>query len=260
MVQFSFLRFLVLCYSLLPLLAEDEKKFPWKCPTTFQCGKFGELQFPFTNTSNLGCGLPIMHCGDGNQFKTVHSPKTIYRLESIDGINSVSVTDHRLKKMLKYRNCTAFTYDLKAALPPNSSMLSFQIEMKNNITLLRCKHALANSTKYIYHISCNDSEIYYPSQNFETGKDNMVENECSTLELPISSSPPVDNSTDIYTFLHAEFRMLISVSDNCLKCQENGTQCDVHNFHCTSSKEGADPRRSKLAVDIILKTGIIYMF
>ncbi|TKY69331.1 serine/threonine-protein kinase [Spatholobus suberectus] len=238
MVQHTFLRFLILCYSLLvlPLLAEDEKKYQGKCPASFQCGRFGELQFPFTNTSNMGCGLPITGCDDQNASKKVQSSdRTSYKLKSVDGINSISVIDQHLRKLLNSKSCEAFNYDLNATLPPSSPMLHFQVEMEHSITLLRCNHPLGNSTKYINHIRCNHSDIYYPSQYF--GTDDMSEHACSTIQLPIDSSTPVDNSTDLYSLLHARFRMLISVSEDCRKCQENGIQCQVDNFHCESTDD-----------------------
>ncbi|RDX60118.1 LEAF RUST 10 DISEASE-RESISTANCE LOCUS RECEPTOR-LIKE PROTEIN KINASE-like 1.1, partial [Mucuna pruriens] len=236
MAQYSFLRFLVLCYSLLPLLAEDEKKYQGNdCPASLQCGQFKELQFLFSNTSNQGCDFRIWGCDVQYAFKIVQSSnRTWYESESMDGNNSFSVIDHTLRKLLNSRNCKALTYNLNAPLPPSSPMLHFQVKMEHNITLLRCKHRLQNSTKYIYHLSCNHSDIYYPAQHF--GTDDMSENACSTIHLQINSPNPVDNSTDLYSFLHAKFWMLILVSKYCRKCPENGIQCQVDNFRCVSAK------------------------
>ncbi|KAJ1390542.1 Wall-associated receptor kinase, C-terminal [Sesbania bispinosa] len=254
MVQYSLLRFLVLCYSLLPLLAEDGRKYQRNCPTSFHCGKFGHIQFPFTNKNNLDCGLPIRGCDDQNAATEVQlSNQTWYEFESINGNNSISVIDHKLQRLLASRSCNAFTYNIHATRPPSTPVLHFQIEMEHSITLLRCRHASYRpSNKYIKYTSCNGYDIYYHTQSPET--DDMytgTENACSTIQLPIKSSPSMDYSTGtaLYNLLTAGFRIILLLSEDCGKCYENGGQCQVdkESLYCAGSKEQADPPQPRKA-------------
>ncbi|KAK7308239.1 hypothetical protein VNO77_41841 [Canavalia gladiata] len=263
MVHYTFLHLIFLCYFVLPLLAEDERQHKGNCPTYFNCSQFGELQFPFTNTSNLDCGLLIKGCDDQNAHKNVPSSNgTWFRLESIKGNNSISVLDLMLLKYLNSGSCNAFTYDFNATLPPSSPILHFQVKMEHSITVLRCKQAL-DSEIFNFYKNCDGYDIYYPVKF--SGIHDMYpgsENACSTIQLPIKSSSAVDNFPDLYSLLSAKFTILILVSEDCRKCHENGTQCQVDNglLHCASSKGEADPPQPKqavLRVVTILKIGLV---
>ncbi|XP_061368214.1 uncharacterized protein LOC133311215 [Gastrolobium bilobum] len=236
MVSQSLLRFLVLCYSLLLLLAEDEKEYQGNSPRSFHCGELGDIQFPFTNKTNPKCGLPIRGCDDQNAAKEVQlANQTWYEIESIEGNNSIFVTDHNLRGLLSSRSCNAFSYYLNAILPPNSPILHFQIEMEHNISLLRCKNTSSRRiNQYIKYTSCNGYDIYYPTQS--PGTYTSSENACSTIHLPIL--PIGYNFTDLFKSFAAAIRILILLTDECRECYENGGQWQLHRglFHCASSK------------------------
>ena len=246
MIQNRHLCLFVLCCCI-PLLSAANERISngGKCPGSFHCASLGLVHFPFTNTSDRDCGLHIEGCEGKEQKAFLEIGKsTSYKIESITEDNKISVHDDVLRNFLKSKDCNVFKYHPK--LPPNSSIMSFEIEMEQS-SVYKCNRDVkvrspGNFKKYT---NCVGYDIYYNfSRDRIKGKSPGVSSSCSKIQLP--SLPPLPslphNSSDPFSFLTSEFQIRVKLSKECNNCyNEKEGQCRLKQggFYCDTAKATA---------------------
>ena len=205
---FFFLSHLVLLHS-----AEAEEKRKWPdCLPLFQCGKFGTIGFPFTNSSHPPrCGLLPVNC-DGTP-PTIQLPRNLsetpYEVINISYTNttqSIHVKDISLWEYLNTNKCeylTNFTL-------PNSPLISFKLTTPNQ-SLFICNrtHNITSPRNFTY-MSCGDHNIY-------NSLPTKFISQCSTVLLPVKDKDDPN--------ITAEFNLEMRVSDACYSCHGSLGKC-----------------------------------
>ena len=140
--------FFVLSHLVLLHSAEEEGKRENPNCRHFQCGKLGNISFPFTEIPPLFpfCGLMQVECDKTPPM--IHLPISVpwgwserrYEVLNISYTNTtqnIRVKDHLLSDYLKSNTC--YYFDNFAF--PNSPFISFKLTTPNR-TLFKCNHAL----------------------------------------------------------------------------------------------------------------------
>ncbi|XP_075636336.1 LEAF RUST 10 DISEASE-RESISTANCE LOCUS RECEPTOR-LIKE PROTEIN KINASE-like 2.3 [Castanea sativa] len=237
MASVSLFVFFVLSHLvLLHTAGEGEREHPSCVP--FQCGKFGNIRFPFTeNLPPPGpppfCGLMLEKCDETSPM--IHLPLdlpwawSVRKYEVLD-ISYTDTTPHiRVKdpslEDLKSNKCNY----INNFVLPNSLSISFKLTTSNR-TLFKCnRDPHIPPPRNFKNMNCGDYNIYYSHIN-ETYE--SIPSECSTIQLPLQGL----NIT-------AEFDLELHVSDVCSSCYSRGGLCELDNkgkFHCTITEKGID--------------------
>ncbi|KAL4611880.1 hypothetical protein ACB092_08G157800 [Castanea dentata] len=215
MASVSLFVFFVLSHLVLLHSAEEGKRENPYCGH-FQCGKLGNISFPFTKIRHPYpiCGLhvkcdeqhPMIQLTPGDWWS-----ERRYEVINISYTNTtphIRVKDHRLWKCLNTSKCNC----LDNFALPNSSLISFKLTTPNR-TLLKCNPTLhITSPKNFRNMTCRDYDynIYYSPPN-ETSP--SFPSGCSTIQLPVNETSHKDELN-----LIAEFDLELHVSDDCSSC------------------------------------------
>ncbi|KAK4608003.1 hypothetical protein RGQ29_001718 [Quercus rubra] len=182
----------------------------------FQCGKLGNISFPFTDIPP-----PPPFCG--MQVKCDQTPKHLpqgdwwnerrYEVISIsyytNATKYIRVKDHWL---LKYPNSKECHYLINFALPPDTPFISFKLATPNQ-TLFKCnRDSPITSPRNFKNMTCEDYNIFYSPSN-ETSQ--SLSSVCSTIQLPLNETSHEDDLKII-----AEFDLELHVSDDCIRCHD----------------------------------------
>ncbi|KAG6757733.1 hypothetical protein POTOM_038057 [Populus tomentosa] len=105
-----------------PLLICASKEDGWdfkKCPP-FNCGKLGEIRFPFTNnTSPEICGPCVVDgCDEDSQRIQLERGGKWFELHNISQAGTISITDKDLRGHLNSNSCDSFNNLSLAAILP----------------------------------------------------------------------------------------------------------------------------------------------
>ncbi|KAL2485091.1 Protein kinase superfamily protein [Abeliophyllum distichum] len=234
-----------------------------KCPKSFPCGIFGNLEFPLANYSQPECGLFTVECNAVPHPK-VHldtqwfSPS--YQILSNISSSSVRIRNPILEDLLKSKSCSLF---LNFSIPHTPS-ISYQFFP--NITLLKCPKNMNVDEEMHYFLDrtrryedCDfDFDIYYAAnsnENLLLSLPLSLPNVCSVLHLPLKL-PPTSDSAELFERLGAEYHLQWILSDDCINCHRKGGQCTStgnNEFRCEEEKNPlklilADRRESLLSV------------
>ncbi|KAM3740828.1 hypothetical protein ACB098_08G128700 [Castanea mollissima] len=206
--------FFVLSHLVLLHSAEEEGKRENPYCRHFQCGKLGNISFPFTEIPPPFhfCGLhvkcdephPMIQLTPGDWWS-----ERRYEVINISYTNTtphIRVKDHWLSEYLKTNKCEI----LDNFALPNSSLISFKLTTPNR-TLFKCNHALhITSPRNFKKIICGDYNIYYSPSN-EASWSFLPE--CTTIQLPVNETSHEDELN-----LIAEFDLELHVSEDCSSC------------------------------------------
>ncbi|GMP83461.1 hypothetical protein CsSME_00037363 [Camellia sinensis var. sinensis] len=253
MVVPSILAFFVLSHLLfLHSAGEDNTSFQ-NCPQSFHCGKLGQINFPYSNTSYPLCGLCNVDCGGKVpklNFSVDH--QILYDLHgklSNDDDHILNVTDKTLESLIKSNSCDVFTSYLSWSLP---NTLSVSFTVSPNLTFFKCPTGV-NGTfdkqiedffrrnhNYSYYNGCSGYTVYYkypdhPHQSLPINKSFLQS--CIVIQLPVFSlnDSRKRNLSDLFSVLDSKFSLGFIVSKECDECHLKGGHCPRHDsskFQC----------------------------
>ncbi|KAI4357758.1 hypothetical protein L6164_001687 [Bauhinia variegata] len=214
MVRVHVFHILLFSYLVSLLLSNGEGR--GKCPSSFNCGDLGTIQFPFTTIERPDCGILALHgCGDDSGIQLKEGE--LYDVIHIDHF-TIFVRDYSLHKSLQSRSCEIFNSKFTPNLPPTSPLASF--DMKYNVTMFRCDKSLhIPLPKLLFnYTNCSSYNIYYFRRKLElpgSYKPPSSFTGCSTIQLPVKNE---DDNNDPFTFLTADVPIEVRLSDECAKC------------------------------------------
>ena len=114
----------VLSHLLLLHSAEAENRNPPSC-SSFQCGKFGIIGFPFTNSTSSSCGLLPVNCTETPptiQFSGSGGPYEAINISCTNTTQSTRIKDLLLSDNLNPQKCEFLTN----LTLPNSPSISYE--------------------------------------------------------------------------------------------------------------------------------------
>ncbi|KAI9120177.1 hypothetical protein K1719_008825 [Acacia pycnantha] len=240
-----------------------------KCPTSFDCGYLGKIQFPWTTTERTDCGLfAIQGCHDPNVLKTLLTTNGTTRTFKVFKIthtvspseSTIVIRDMDLQERLRNRSCEAFSsnYTFPLTLPP-PALASFKIT--NIGVFLRCNRLkpLDRTNASFFNFTCVDSDIIYGFPNPERNKSSSLLSSCSVIQFPIKDLP---DDGDPFTFITSIVLLRVRLSDNCSKCiyhRAGRCQLDPNGiFNCDGATAAGDRSRVlKLGLGIGLGIGLL---
>nr|TKS06121.1 hypothetical protein D5086_0000126660 [Populus alba] len=217
-----------------PLLICASKDDGWafnKCPP-FNCGKLGEIRFPFTNnTSPEICGPYVVDgCHEQSQRIQLERGGKWFELNSISQADTISITDEELGGHLNSNSCDSFkNLSLPASLP-YFSILEF-----SNLTLFKCTDPSVNFPQHLEfnYTGCKNFSIYYTRDTSLPSPPPT----CSILQLPVNNT---ESYGDIFRLLTATFSIEVFVRPPCYHCYLQRGECNIikGKFKCIHSIEG----------------------
>ncbi|KAG6759600.1 hypothetical protein POTOM_036084 [Populus tomentosa] len=211
LVFFALFHPLLICAS-----KEDDWDFNNKCPT-FNCGKLGEISFPFTNnTSPEICGPCVVYgCDEDSQRIQLERGGKWFELQDISQANIISITDKDLQRHLNSNSCDSFNNLSLQASVPYLSIIEF-----SNLTLFKCTDPSVNFPQHLEfnYTGCKNFSIYY-TRNTSLPSPPPT---CSILQLPVNNT---ESYGDIFRLLTATFSIEVSVRQSCYQCYLQRGEC-----------------------------------
>lgn len=220
--------FFVLSHLVLLLSAEEEKRNAQSC-SSFQCGKFGMIGFPFrlNKIRYYNCGFLPVNCDQTPP--TIQLPlgfsKGAYEVINISYTNTTQSTLVKDLSLSEYLNTNKCEYLTNFSLP-KSPFISFKLTTPNR-NLFKCNRTLdSNSYKKFKYMNCGDHNFYYSHSNESTPS--IISSQCSIIQLPVK-----EHSDNNELNLTAEFELEVHVSDACSSCRgRGGICCGKGKFNC----------------------------
>ncbi|KAJ6891087.1 LEAF RUST 10 DISEASE-RESISTANCE LOCUS RECEPTOR-LIKE PROTEIN KINASE-like 1.1 isoform X1 [Populus alba x Populus x berolinensis] len=227
MAPVPLLVFFALFHHLLICASKEDDWFFKKCPP-FNCGKLGEITFPFTNnTSSEICGpYAVDGCDEDSQRIQLVRGGKWFELNNISQAGTISITD----KDLNSNSCDSFNNLSLPASLPYFSILEF-----SNLTLIKCTDPSVNFPQHLEfnYTGCKNFSIYYtPNTSLPSPPPT-----CSILQLPVNKT---ESHGDIFRLLTATFSIEVFVSLPSYVCylQREGRQIIEGKNKCIHSIEG----------------------
>ncbi|KAM4084463.1 hypothetical protein ACB094_08G134300 [Castanea mollissima] len=217
MASVSLFVFFVLSHLVLLHSAEEGGKPENPYCRHFQCGKLGNISFPFTKIPPpfYSCSS-LMHVECDEPHPRIHLPlgdwwsERQYEVTNISYTNTtqhIRVKDHSLSEYLKTNECEI----LDNFAFPHSPIISFKLTTPNR-TLFKCNHTFHGTPhRNFKKVTCRDHYIFYYIPSNETSQSSP--SECSTIQLPVKETSVKDELN-----LIAEFDLELHVSDDCSSC------------------------------------------
>ena len=216
--------FLFVFFVLSPLVllpsAEEEKRDAQSC-SSFQCGKFGMIGFPFrlNKRDYFNCGPLPVNCDQTPP--TIQLPlgwsKGAYEVINIWYTNTTQFTRVKDLSLLEYLNTNKCEYLTDFTLP-KSPFISFKLTTPSQ-SLFKCNRTLdSNSYTKFKYMSCGDHNFYYSHSNESTPS--IISSQCSIIQLPVK-----EHSYNNELNLTDEFDLEVHVSAACSSCRGKGGQC-----------------------------------
>ncbi|XP_059316917.1 LEAF RUST 10 DISEASE-RESISTANCE LOCUS RECEPTOR-LIKE PROTEIN KINASE-like 1.1 isoform X2 [Lycium ferocissimum] len=212
------------------------------CPKEFNCGRLGNMSYPFSEFKKPHCGLSKIDCNNTLQHPKVELEGVSYNAyKKWLWVNGIDLSDSILEGYLANRSCKSFERNLSF---PNTPSVSFGVY--NNITLFKCMNVSEEISDYFRryenYSNCDGFSIYYHKPGTD-GRHNIPADlpaNCLIIRLPLkylSSSEPIPN--DLFDLLTSNFTLDWEVSKDCSKCiyREGQCQSDSKNdFFCSKAK------------------------
>ncbi|KAM4096831.1 hypothetical protein ACJW30_08G134600 [Castanea mollissima] len=214
MASVSLFVFFVLSHLVLLHSAEEGGKPENPFCQHFQCGKLGNISFPFTKIPPLlPCRFMQVDCDETPQM--IYLPVGVpgawrerqYEVLNISYTNTtqnIRVKDLSLLVYLKSNKCHYF--DNFAF--PISPFFSFKLTTPSR-TLFKCNLQIT-SPRNFKKMTCRHYNIYYSPSN-EASQN--LSSECSTIQVPVNETSHKDELN-----LIAEFDLELHESDDCSSC------------------------------------------
>ena len=225
MTSVSLFVFFLLSHLVLLHSAEEEGKQESPYCRSFQCGKLGNISFPFTKIPPplSFCGLLQVKCDETPP--RIHLPLGVleserrYEIINISHTNPIQhirVKDPSLFEYLKTNKCNY----LDNFTLPDSPLISFKLTTPSR-TLFKCNRALHfTPPRNFKNMTCGHYNMYY-SPSSEASQN--LSSECSTIQLPVNETSHKDELN-----LIAEFDLELHVSEDCSSCHgKEGKGIDI---------------------------------
>ncbi|KAL9389545.1 hypothetical protein Peur_018150 [Populus x canadensis] len=248
MAPVPLLVFFVLFHPLL-LCASKEDGWPLKKCPRFNCGKLGEIRFPFTNnTSPEICGPSVVDgCNEDSQRIQLVRGGKWFELHSISQAGTMSITDKDLRGHLNSNSCDSFNnLSLPASLP------YFSIQEISTQTLFKCDPSVNFPHRLeLNYTGCKNFSIYY-TRNTSLPSPPPT---CSILQLPVNNN---ESYGDIFRLLTATFSIEVSVLPLCYLCYLQRGECDhtmEGNLKCIHSIE--ESKKLRLTLGLAVGIGVL---
>ncbi|KAG6757734.1 hypothetical protein POTOM_038058 [Populus tomentosa] len=251
MAPVPLLVFFALFHPLL-ICASKEDGSAFKNCLPFNCGKLGEIKFPFTNnTSPEICGPCVVDgCDEDSQRIQLERGGKWFELHNISQANTISITDKDLRWHLNSNSCDSFNnLSLPASVPYSWSYKT----IFSNITLFKCTDPSVNFPQHLEfnYKGCKNFSIYYTRDTSLPSPPPT----CSILQLPVNKT---ESYGDIFRLLTANFSIDVSVSRHCYySCYLRREACQIIEGKpkCIHSIED----RKKLRLKLGLGLGVPFM-
>ena len=229
--------------------------------SSFQCGKFGIIGFPFFNRKYPSCGgLFAVDCDGtpptiqlvwgGRQHEVINISYT-NTTQSTTRIKDLSLLDY-----LNTRKCESITN----LTFPSSPSISYEITSPNQ-TLFKCNRTLhITSPTNFKNMSCHDDYNIYYSHSNHTPPSSL--SKCSIIQLPQKEQPDEEkrehlDEDELFSLLSDELDLEVHVSDACSSRHGRGGQCeldDKRKFYCIEKKGNESiHNRISCTFDLVLK-------
>ncbi|KAJ6891086.1 LEAF RUST 10 DISEASE-RESISTANCE LOCUS RECEPTOR-LIKE PROTEIN KINASE-like 2.1 isoform X3 [Populus alba x Populus x berolinensis] len=246
MAPVPLLVFFALFHPLLICASKEDDWFFKNCPA-FNCGKLGEIRFPFTNnTSPEICGPYVVDgCHEQSQRIQLVRGGKWFELHNISQANTISITDKDLRRHLNSNSCDSFNnLSLPASLP--ASLPYFSILEFSSLTLFKCDPSV-NFPQHLEfnYTGCKNFSIYY-TRNTSLPSPPPT---CSILQLPVKNT---ESYGDIFWLLTATFSIEVFVRRTCYHCYLQRGECKIikGKFKCIHSIEESKKLRLKLGLGV----------
>ncbi|XP_060214769.1 LEAF RUST 10 DISEASE-RESISTANCE LOCUS RECEPTOR-LIKE PROTEIN KINASE-like 1.1 isoform X1 [Lycium barbarum] len=211
------------------------------CPKEFNCGRLGNMSYPFSEFKKPHCGLSKMDCNNTFQHaKLVLEGVSYNAYKKWLWVNGIDLSDSILEGYLANKSCKSFERNLSF---PNTPSASFGVY--NNITLFKCMNVSEEIgdyfRRYENYSNCDGFSIYYHKPRTD-GRHSIPADlpaNCLIIRLPLkylSSSELIPN--DLFDLLTSNFTLYWEVSKDCSKCiyREGQCQSDSKNdFFCSKA-------------------------
>ncbi|KAL2509672.1 Protein kinase superfamily protein [Forsythia ovata] len=232
-----------------------------KCPKSFPCGNFGNLEFPLAYYLQPECGLFTVECN------AVPHPKVHLNIEwlspSYEILSNISTSPVLIRNpiiddLVKSKSCSLFL----DSSTPRSPSISFNLSP--NITLFKCPQNMNSDDleSYRNYTGCELFNIYYANSN-----ENLrppFPNGCSVLHLPLKLQPTSD-SAELFERLGTDFNLQWNLSDDCINCHRKGGRCTsnrINEFRCEEGVLTSTARKRilKLVLVTVVPTATLVFF
>ncbi|CAL5396595.1 unnamed protein product [Camellia sinensis] len=204
------------------------------CPQSFNCGKLGPIQFPFSNDTYPRCGLCTVNCSEPVPIIKLGWKHKPYEVKEFLNDEAVNVSDKSLRDLISSKSCDIFS-NLTLLSGP-SGPISYTISP--NLTLFKCPTNSSSKPQLqtgVYSFSnCTGYTVYYTDPNQYTPTPANL-SDSVVIQLPILPSIRNRNVSDRFSLLAYEFTIGLHVSKECNECRHNGGQCPSRgfgDFHC----------------------------
>ncbi|XP_023896498.1 rust resistance kinase Lr10-like [Quercus suber] len=207
----------VLSHLVLLHSAEEEGKRENPYCRSFQCGKLGDISFPFTeippsfpppfcSSLQVECDEthPMIHLPLGDPWS--ERRYEVINISYTTTTQRIRLRDHSLLEYLETGKCE----NLDHFAFPSSPIISFKLTTPNR-TLFKCNHPLDITFPGFKNIPCREHNIYYYSPSNEASQ--KFSPECPTIQLPGNEISQEDEPN-----LIAEFDLELHVTDHCSSC------------------------------------------
>ncbi|KAE9445982.1 hypothetical protein C3L33_22122, partial [Rhododendron williamsianum] len=217
------------------------------CPSSFDCGTLGPIEFPFTNSTHSLCGLYTVSCDEAVPKVTLGAEGRSYQVTGFSSTgNTIKINDPLLRTLIEYKSCNFSSY----INPLNTLSVSFTVSP--NLTIFKCLASspeLENQTDnyfvgdYIYYRGCRGYTVYYSYPNQQVDRvpaSESIPPNCVFFQLPVVSSVEDRNLSDPFSLLTSGFSVGYHVSEECQACLAGGGRCsrDTREFRCLKDKGG----------------------
>ncbi|XP_016505268.1 LEAF RUST 10 DISEASE-RESISTANCE LOCUS RECEPTOR-LIKE PROTEIN KINASE-like 1.1 [Nicotiana tabacum] len=266
MVALDYLSVFLIFYQLLIFHSvQAQNQSQDSCPKEFKCGRFGNVKFPFSVSSQPACGLYTIDC-DTKPNPTIHLGGNVYTaLEQRSDNNSYRVLNLRLYDLLAKNSCNSFDKSLSFPSSPSISIRTNQ----RNLTLFRCNSSVDINRRMNDHYfrdynytKCRGFGIYYKYPTtwrvgYSDAPKGAIPVNCSVIQLPIKWRSQLPQTSSLFDLLTANFTIQWSLSDDCSKCYYQGGRCladNNNNFLCSPNPKAR--RKSKRILVVVLSAVI----
>ncbi|GAY47591.1 hypothetical protein CUMW_105550 [Citrus unshiu] len=232
MAHVSYLMFFILSYLLLLSLAQEQMRFNLSCPS-FSCGKFRNINFPYSIRTHPECGFCLVDdCDKPVQKIQLGKNEPWLSVTSISADQTVTLYDQVFQRHLDNRSCESF----KNISLPGSPSISFEI--LSNLTLFKCPTILGNIPMN-FNMSCDDSTIFYNHPDDDDLP--SLPPQCSLIQLPVAASK-TRYASDLFRLLTGNLSLKVlpnwRARRQCIDCpSRGGGQCLINSkgyLHCSN--------------------------
>ncbi|CAL5399727.1 unnamed protein product [Camellia sinensis] len=243
----------------------QDDKYQHGYPQSFNCGKLGPIQFPFSNDTYPRCGLCTVNCSEPVPIIKLGWKHKPYEVKEFLNDEAVNVSDKSLRDLISSKSCDIFSN--LTLLSGLSGPISYTISP--NLTLFKCPTNSSSKPQLqtgVYSFSnCTGYTVYYTDPNQYTPTPANL-SDSVVIQLPILPSIRNRNVSDRFSLLAYEFTIGLHVSKECNECRHNGGQYPSRgfgDFHCIKDEGrsnlkltlGAGSKRN-LQVEVVIGVSV----